>query len=102
MPDDGSALDVAEGIDPLLPGWLEARIRGETPWPPKPSDQRYTDQFFETASENRKTRHRTGMRPEMLEISGLRSAVQGANRRARSLDRDRGTGGNGGVFEGPA
>lgn len=77
-PEDGSPLTVAKGVDPLHPVWLESWLSGDTPWPPKPTNATYTDEYFETASERRKLDHRIGMRPEIQELSVLRSAVAGA------------------------
>lgn len=77
-PPDGKPLAIAKDIEPLQPSWLESWLRGETPWPPDPGNASFADQFFETASEARKLKHRTDMRPEMQEISALRSAVAGA------------------------
>ncbi|MDX1890127.1 helix-turn-helix transcriptional regulator [Mycolicibacterium sp. 050158] len=77
-PNDGSQLEIAENIDPIPWAWLESWIGGNSPWPPHPTNSAYTEQFFETASEWRKLKHRTDMRPEMQELSVLRSAVAGA------------------------
>jgi transcriptional regulator with XRE-family HTH domain len=77
-PEDGKPLQVADGVEPMAAGWLELWLSGDTPWPPDPADAAYTDQFFETASDSRKLKHRTDMRPEMQEISALKSAVAGA------------------------
>ncbi len=77
-PADGSALTVAAGVDPLPPSWLEKWLSGMTPWPPDQANKDYTDQFFGAASEARQLRQRTDARPEMAEISALRSAVAGA------------------------
>lgn len=76
-PLDGSPLTVAEGVEPLHPAWLEDWLRGETSWPAT-GDQATQDEFFSTASDERKLRYRTGMRPELQEIAALKSAVTGA------------------------
>jgi hypothetical protein len=76
-PESGKPLKVAEGVEPLHPGWLEDWLRGDTPWPAT-SDKSVQDEFFSTASEQRRIRYRTGLRPEMQEIATLRSAVAGA------------------------
>ena len=73
-PADGSPLAIAEGVEPMHPAWLEDWLRGETPWPVTADDA----EFFGTASEERKLRHRTGTRPELHELAALRSAVVGA------------------------
>lgn len=77
VPEDGSPLNVAEGVESLQPSWLENWLRGETPWPAT-ADESAREEFFNTASEVRKYRERTGMYPEMQEISALRSSVANA------------------------
>src|SRR5258707_8306203 len=69
---DGSPLTVAEGVEPLPPSWLEGWLRGETPWPAT-SDKAVQDDFFKTASEERKLRDRTETRTELQQISALQS-----------------------------
>ncbi|CAN5551944.1 hypothetical protein BH11ACT7_BH11ACT7_31200 [soil metagenome] len=77
VPEDGESLSVAEGVEPLQPSWLESWLQGETPWPAT-GDEAVRDEYFKTASEVRKHKERTGLYPEMLEISGLRSSVANA------------------------
>lgn len=77
-PADGSALKVAEAVEPLLPVWLERWLSGETPWPPDLGSEDYTKAFFDTASETRRMQNRIATRPELQEIAALRSAVVGA------------------------
>lgn len=75
-PDEGHAIVVAEGVDPIPGPWLEGWFQGETPWPPD-ADQ---DEYFRTSSDTQQAKQRAWRRsrPELLEIAGLRSAVIGA------------------------
>ncbi len=71
-------MTVADGVESLQSGWLESWLSGRTPWPPDPTNKAYVDQFFATATEDRKRQQRTWMPPEMQEIGTLRDAVAGA------------------------
>jgi transcriptional regulator with XRE-family HTH domain len=77
-PEDGSPLVIAKGVEPLHPVWLEDWMSGTTPWPPDPANVDYVKAFFGTASQVRQLEKRIAMRPELQEISALRSAVAGA------------------------
>lgn len=77
-PADGTPLQLAGEVDPMPSSWLESWLSGNTPWPPDPTNTDYTAAYFSTASEPRKLKHRTDMRPEMQELSALKSAVMGA------------------------
>lgn len=77
-PPDGEPLKVAEGVKPLHAPNLESWLSGNGPWPPAPTNSATADEFFETASEFRKRKQRTDMRPEMQEIGALRDAVASA------------------------
>ena len=74
MPAPGALLRVADNVEPLAPEWIEAWIRGETPWPPTADH----DEFFRAASASRQSTNQLGLRPEMLAIAELKSAVRGA------------------------
>ncbi|QFS93534.1 hypothetical protein FIV07_22475 [Mycobacterium sp. THAF192] len=76
-PHDGQSLSVAEGVEPLQPEWLEGWLQGETPWPAT-GDKAVQEEYFSTASEARKLKHRIGLRPEIHELAALRSAVAAA------------------------
>ena len=73
-PEDGSPLDIGEGIEPI-PAWhVESWLSGTDPWPPGAD----VEQFFENASEVRKIKQRNWRRPELMEVSSLESAILGA------------------------
>jgi transcriptional regulator with XRE-family HTH domain len=77
-PPSGKPLVVATKVDPIPSSWLESWLGGDKPWPPAPTNSAAADEFFGTASEFRKRKQRTEMRPEMQEISDLRDAVASA------------------------
>lgn len=72
-PPNGAPLQVAEGVQPLAPEWLEIWLRGDTPWPPQGE---HDEAFFSTASESRKAMHRIGLRPEMIAVDTLRMQIR--------------------------
>lgn len=77
-PRDGAPLTIAEHVEPIQAGWLEGWLQGNHPWPLKPTDESYNEQYLWTASEFRKRKQRTDMRPEIQEIGSLRDAVASA------------------------
>lgn len=77
-PPDGKLLKLADGVEGLPASWLESWLSGEKPWPPVPDNSATADEFFDTASEFRKRKQRTDLRPEIQEIGSLRDAVASA------------------------
>lgn len=75
IPPSGASLEVAEGVDPLPPAWLETWLRGDTPWPAIGEND---EAFFSTASEDRKAMHRIGLQPEVVEVNLLKSLIREA------------------------
>lgn len=80
IPDDGSDLDIATGVEPFPPGKLEGWVQGKRPWRlmpyGTPNDTQVANEFREAASRPRKAEWALDKRPEIAAIERLKAHVR--------------------------